>query len=247
LAEKTRIQLCGRVVVELEGYRLERDLPGRQGRLLFCYLALNRIRPVARGELVGALWPQRPPQGADSALSALLSKFRRVLGADRIEGRTELRLVLPHDAWVDLEAASEAIHRAESAVALCDWVRAWGPARLALDVARRSFLPGEDAPWIDEQRRLLEGLEVRALECIARSSLALRGPELAAADRSARALVRLAPYRESGNRYLMEALAAQGNVAEALAVYDSLRCLLRDELGIAPAEEPRDVYRRLLA
>jgi len=46
---------------------------------------------------------------------------------------------------------------------------------------------------------------------------------------------------------LMEALAATGNVAEALQVYDELRCLLRDELGVAPAAGLQALHQRLLA
>jgi DNA-binding SARP family transcriptional activator len=53
--------------------------------------------------------------------------------------------------------------------------------------------------------------------------------------------------RETGHRLLMEALAATGNVAEALQVYDELRCLLRDELGVAPAAELQALHQRLLA
>lgn len=55
-----------------------------------------------------------------------------------------------------------------------------------------------------------------------------------------------APFRESGYRLLMEALDRQGNIAEALVVYDELRCLLRDELGVAPGESTQQVYKRLL-
>jgi pentatricopeptide repeat protein len=234
-------------VVELDGRRLEHELPGRQGRLLFAYLAANRLSPSPRSELIDALWPYEIPAGAESAVSALLSKLRRVLGADTMEGRSEVRLLLPQDAWIDLEAAAEAVHRAESAVALGDWARGWGPARVALHIARRGFLRGEDAPWVDQQRRVLEEIELRALECVARSGLGLGGPELASAVRSGRALVQLAPYRESGYGYLMEALAAQGNVAEALSIYDELRRLLRDELGAAPSEPTQDLHRRLLA
>jgi len=239
----TRIQLCGRVVAEIEGRRIEHELRGRQGRLLFAYLAANRVRAVPRAELVEALWSATPPLGADSALSALLSKLRRLVP---IEGRSEFRLVLPADAWIDLEAASAAIHAAESAVALGDWIRAWAPARIALNVARRGFLPGEEAPWVEERRRELEGLELHALECVARSGLGIAGPELDAAERAARALVRLAPFRESGHRLLMETLAARDNVADALHVYDELRVRLRDELGAAPAPATQALHRRLL-
>jgi DNA-binding SARP family transcriptional activator len=45
----------------------------------------------------------------------------------------------------------------------------------------------------------------------------------------------------------MGALEAQGNLAEALAVYELVRERLRDELGVAPAEPLQAIYRRLLA
>jgi len=38
-----------------------------------------------------------------------------------------------------------------------------------------------------------------------------------------------APFRESAHLLLMRTLAARGNVAEALAAYERLRILLRDE------------------
>ena len=123
----TRIQLCGRLVVQLAGERIEARLPGRQGRLLFVYLAANRTRPATRDELVEALWQDTAPAGTDSSLSALLSKLRRVLPAGSLEGRSDIRLVLPADAWIDLEAAAAAIHEAESAVARSDWKGAWAP------------------------------------------------------------------------------------------------------------------------
>jgi len=147
----------------------------------------------------------------------------------------------------DLEAAGEAIHRAESAVALGDWVQAWAPARVALNIARRGFLRFETAPWIDEQRRFLEEVELRALECVAEAGLGLGGPELASAERSGRALIQLAPYRESGHRLLMKAFAASGNIAEAIWVYEVLCCRLRDDLGIVPSPETRELHRGLIA
>src|SRR5262245_53664499 len=87
----TRIQICGSVVVQVDGRRIDGELPGRQGRLLLVYLAANRDRAVTRDELMEALWPRELPTRPDSALSALLSKLRSVLGAASIEGKSELR------------------------------------------------------------------------------------------------------------------------------------------------------------
>jgi len=245
-ARPLRIQICGTVAIERDGQRLDGLLPGRQGRLLFAYLVVNRHRQVPRDEVAEALWREPDPVAVDARLNPLLSKLRRVFGAGSLDGRSTLRLCLP-DAWVDLEAATEAIHRAESAVTQQDWARAWGPSLTALFAAERGFLPGEDAPWIDEIRHQLAELHVRALECYAATGLGLGGTELAAAVRAGRQLTRLAPLRESGYRYLMRALAAQDNVAEALGVYGQLSECLRDQLGVSPSPATRDLYGQLLA
>src|SRR5687768_11934776 len=74
------IRLCGRLEVELGGERIERRLPGRQGPLVLALLVVNRERPVARDELIDALWPASPPSDPDEALSAVPSKVRQALG-----------------------------------------------------------------------------------------------------------------------------------------------------------------------
>ena len=105
---RLRIQICGPLAVERDGQRLEAGLPGRQGRLLLAYLTVNRHRQVPRDTVAEALWLEPDPAAVDARLNPLLSKLRRVFGADAVEGRTTLRLNLP-DLWVDLEAAVEAI------------------------------------------------------------------------------------------------------------------------------------------
>jgi DNA-binding SARP family transcriptional activator len=53
--------------------------------------------------------------------------------------------------------------------------------------------------------------------------------------------------RESGHRLLMKALATEGNFAEALLVYDRLRVLLHNDLGIAPRPDTQALHGELLA
>jgi DNA-binding SARP family transcriptional activator len=176
-----------------------------------------------------------------------LSKLRRALGHERLEGRSELRLVLADDTWIDAEAAVAALHRAEAAHARSDWPAAWVAARVAQHITVRPFVAGESAPWVEERRSQLEGTYLRSLELVAHASLRIGGGELDTAERSTRSLVRLAPFRESGYRYLMEVLAARDNRAEALQVYEQLRTLLRDELGATPSPATQEFHRTLLA
>jgi SARP family transcriptional regulator, regulator of embCAB operon len=241
-----RIQLCGRLVVQLGERRVEDALPGSGGRLLFTYLVLNRFRRLRRDELLIAVYGEDAAPDHQRRLSVVLSKLRRVVGPDLVAGRSEIELVLPPGAFVDVEAALEASHRADAHIAKGEWAEAWGPAGVAYHVGSRPLLQGHDRPWLDEWRRRLEEVRLHGLECFAAARLGLGGSALSQAEECARRLVELAPYRETGHRILMEALERRGNGAEALLAYDRLRVLLRDDLGIAPSPTVQAVYRRLL-
>src|SRR6266700_1562547 len=132
---KARIQLCGRFVADIDGSRIEDTLPGRIGRVLFAYLALNRGRPLPRDKLLMAGWGEDAPAEARNALSVQLSKLRHGLGAEHLRGRTEVELLLPSAVFVDVEAALEGAHRAESSIAQGRWAQAWGPAGIAYHIA----------------------------------------------------------------------------------------------------------------
>jgi DNA-binding SARP family transcriptional activator len=240
-----RIQLCGRFAVVVDGQPTESRLPGRQGRLLVAYLATYRAQPVERTVLLEALWPDGGA-GAAGTLTVLLSKVRTLLAPAEIQGRRTLQLILPADSAVDLETATTSLHSAESAVALRDWRRAWPTALAAQYASRRRFLAEFEAPWIDEWRRQLDVIYERALACYGEACLGIGGTELPAAERAARHLLAHAPLAETGHRLLMRALAARGDAAAALAAYEQLRQLLREELGVSPCPATQELHARLL-
>lgn len=233
-------------MLELEGERFEDAIPSRQARLVVAYLVLRRGRPVDRGRLTELLWPEGSPPGADTTLRGLVFRLRKALGAGRLEGRSELSLRLPENAWIDVEVARGSAHQAESAIAQQDWRRAWLPSRVAAGIAGTEFMPGHGGEWVAEQRTELAELRLRALECVAETGLNLGGTELGAAERAGRSLIAAAPYRESGYLHLMHALERGDNVAEALRVYDDLRRLLRNELGVSPGARIQQLHERLL-
>jgi DNA-binding SARP family transcriptional activator len=242
----TRVQLCGRFVVRVRGERVEDRLPGRQGRLLLAYLAARPHRGATRDELEEVLWPHGIPSAPGMALSALISKLRRALGEHTLEGRGEIHLRLDKDAFVDVEAARHAVHAAESLVTAARWWDAYPGAIVAGSIARREFMRGEDAPWIDLVRQEMTDICLRAIECNVRICLEVKGTELPTAERLARELTQRAPFRESGYCLLMRALAERGQPAEALRVYSHLRQLLSDELGVTPSAAAQRLHEQLL-
>jgi predicted ATPase/DNA-binding SARP family transcriptional activator len=232
--------------VAVDGVELASALRGRQVPLLFAYLVLDREREIGREELSLALWPERAPRSQDAALRTLLSRLRTALSASALRGREQLSLALPEPVWIDVEAAAHGLERAREALGAGDAPSAWARAQVPLNIAGRGLLPGFDAAWLERRRRELGELRLDALEVVGRAGLALGGHQLQSAIRAARALIDEQPYRETGYVLLMQVLAAEGNVAEALRVFERLRTLLRDELGTAPSPDAIAAHERLL-
>ena len=220
-------------------------LPGRQGRVLLAYLALHAGRAVAREDLIDAVWDGRLPGAPQSALSSLLTGLRRVLGAGALAGRSHVALRLPAGS-IDLERGRAAAARGEAALASAAYSDALRHAREALAIVSAPLLPELDGAWLDGPRADLDQLRVDQLELGARAALHTSPPELGIAERLAHELTEREPYRESGYALRMEALAAAGNVAEALRVFDGLRVRLRNELGATPAAALTGLHGRLL-
>ena len=249
-----RIYLTGRVALEVDGVVVldERRFRGRQGRLVFAYMVCHRTRAVSREELAILLWPKEMSPSWSIGLSAVISRFRGILSSDALRnqgvslsrGLGQYRLILPSDAWVDLESGVSAIDRAESAMRNDDYGSILGPATVAATIARRSFLSGVSGHWVESQRRRQERQLIRALDCLSSMRLHTNEPDLAV--ESSIEAISLDPYRESSYQLLMHAYLATGNRAEALSRYHHLRELLADELGTEPSPETESVYLKLL-
>ena len=228
----------------------ERHLPGRQGRLAFVHLLLNRSTTVTRDELVDVIWPEHPPAEVDVALRAIVSKLR---GAFRRAGipdaDIDLRMGciaarLPAQVHVDVEDAANAVDEAEGAMRVDARARARGHAMVAVTILRRPLLPDEHAGWIEGWRTKLRASLARALECL--TMLSAECGELALAVHYASELIELEPFRETGYQQLMRAHAQMGNRGEALRVFGRCRELLREELGASPSPQTEAIYLTIL-
>src|SRR5690606_20188853 len=109
LASPNRIQLCGRLKVDIGGRHVTPALRRRQGRVLLAYLGLNRARAVSREELITAIWPHELPANPHAALRTQLSRLRDALGTEALAGRAAVELRLPPDTWIDIEAAEQTL------------------------------------------------------------------------------------------------------------------------------------------
>lgn len=245
-----RLYLCGRVTIECKGRVLaDSRLAGRQGRLLLAFLATRRT-PVSRSQVVDGLWESTAPPSVDGALNALISKLRsaiRTLGAPPPYGvdtdAGAYQFAMP-SAWIDIEAARQALDRAEGALRAGDLSTAWANANVAAAITRQPFLVGEELAWIQQQRAMLGRVWRRAMLVL--STVSTRNQELELGIQYATEVLAAEPFDEVACQALMRAHAAAGNRAEALRVYASCRKLFRDELGAEPSEQTSAVFLEIL-
>jgi DNA-binding SARP family transcriptional activator len=189
---------------------------------LVARLSLSR-RP-ARTAIAGQLWPDVSEEHAQGSLRSALWRVHKVApGLVAVSGET---ICLADDVHVD-------VHE------LTDWAqRALDPCATAGDLTEADLsVPGELLPgWYDDwvllERERLRQLRMHALEALA-DKYADAG-RYGEAVQAAYAAVRAEPLRESAHRTLMRIHLAEGNLTEAVRVYESFRALLADELDVAP-------------
>ncbi len=247
----TRIYLTGRLAIEHEGTLTldEPALPGRQGRLVFAYLATHLHRTVPRRELTDVLWGDSPPRGADTTLSSVLSRLRSLLRGTSPDISVSVQngavsLQLPLDTWLDVEGAANAIDEAEGAHRRGDVMAAWSHGNVAAVIARRPFLPSEEAPWLERQRQKLASILIRSLQCL--SAVSAEVGDLESAGQYTVQVLELDRFRESAYYQLMKLHLRMGNAAGALRVFADCRARLRDELGASPSPEIEQLHLSIL-
>lgn len=247
-----RVILAGPVAISAPSGEmvLEGHFPSRQARRAFVYLVRSRWSGSTSEQLASAIWPEDPPRAWRPAVAALISKLRQLFST-RLAGVISIsseygvyRLQVPGDTWIDLDAAVSAAERGLAALRSGNLQDSWANATIAAAISVRPFLPGDEGAWIESTREQLRQTRIQALECLVHVQLQAGLPEDAV--RSAEDLLKLDAYRDQAYVALMRALHAVGNPSRAIAVYNRMRDLLADELGIDPSREAEALYLDIL-
>ncbi|MFC0438168.1 BTAD domain-containing putative transcriptional regulator [Kutzneria buriramensis] len=213
---------------------------------LLAVLLLHVNERVDRDRIIDLVWAGDPPRSALNLLQKYVGELRRSFGDEGPElaplaGGYRLRL---STGQLDSARFGELVETARSQFADGELVAAQACLREALALWRGPAYDGFDAEAADTERARLDELRIAALEDLAEITLA-RGQHDAAAADLAR-LTKTYPFRERLRELQMIALYRQGRRAEALAVFDTVRTVLADELGIDPGARLRRCYELIL-
>ena len=222
-------------------------VPGGQAERLLCILAAHHGRFLPTTVLTDLLWRDRQPAEPARNLAALVSRLRRSLGRDRVEGDPRAyRLVRDDTTVVDVSEALDLVATAERE--LTQGLRAL--AAMSAEVAEGLLtagvpLTGEpDADWVDAVRASVAGALFRARTCRWTAALELGDLETAV-DEASRALADN-PLDEPAARALMTAHQRRGAHADALGAYEDLRRHLAADLGTDPSPSTQEVFLAVL-
>ncbi|MGW2200465.1 BTAD domain-containing putative transcriptional regulator [Streptomyces sp. NPDC001774] len=236
-------------------WRAGRELtvgPPKQ-RAVLALLAGRRGTAVSRAQIVDALWGTDAPASAANAVHTYVAALRRTLEPDRGSresgafivsraGGYELRV--PADA-VDSSVFVRRYEEARQLVASGDAPAAYERFESALGLWHGEALSGIPGPYAALERTRLRELRFAATEGWI-AGLIATGHLDAAIVASSEAIAQ-EPLRERLRHLHMLALSRCGRQAHAIQAYDEARTLLREELGIDPGRELRELYERILA
>lgn len=228
--DQLRILLLGPFRAEVAGAEI--PISVRKSCVLLAELALRGGRAFGRDEIVAQLWPDSDNErGRDS--------FRHVLWRLRAELGEQAAALIARGEDLRLEADVD-IRSFERDAAGTDALT----LQSALDLYRGDLckeLEGNDAEA--ERTRLRAVLADAGRRLV---DLRLEAGDTAGAIGAARAVLRHDPFREDTYRLVLRAHARAGDRAALGAEYRRLTALLRDELGVEPSAETRDLYASLI-
>lgn len=219
------ICLLGTLQVSREGSKLA--LPhGNRLRTLLAWLALYP-GPHPRARLAASFWPEVPDSCARASLRSAVWTLRGTLGPSAACLAADRDCVGLRDECVrvDLHEFNElaGAGRLHEAVALC----------------RSELLPELDTDWVYEERDAHAERLAGVLGQIAGQAGAAGDTRAAVAWARRRASLR--PFDERAARDLIRWLARSGDAPGALVAYGRLRVRLRDELGVPPSPQTRQL------
>jgi len=196
---------------------------------LLAYLLLHREAPQPRQRVAFLLWPDSTEPQALTNLRKVLHTLRRALpDLDRLMdvGPRNLQWRADVPLWLDVEHFERAL--------------ADGRLEEAVETYGGELLAGRYDEWLVEERERLAGLDLEALERLARRlEEQERWPE---AIRCAERLAAQDPLREASHRLLIGLCRAGEDRARALRAYHVCATTLERELGIEPSPETRAIY-----
>ncbi len=213
------------------------NLGSRKAEALLVYLAVEG-RALNRDLLAALFWPESGQKHASASLRVALSILRKHLGAYVDISRNSVRLDPEAEIYFDLSDLEGKLTSGDIQGAL---------ALYQGDLLEGFYVRGspEFEDWLRFEQEHVRRSLVKALhKCISRE---IEAGAYAKGLPFVRRLLTLDPLDELAYQQSMQLLALTGQRTVALAEYETCCQVLREELGVEPSWETKELYERISA
>ncbi|HJQ34578.1 MAG TPA: BTAD domain-containing putative transcriptional regulator [Pyrinomonadaceae bacterium] len=223
----------------------------RRARDILCFIASRRHRRVSKDTIIDTFWGESDFGSVEKNFHPTISHIRKALNSNQplkqnflLYRDGDYQLNPEFSCRIDTEDFDRLVAEGDAARRARDTDSFVKSYEEAAALYRGEFMQGSYDEWVEEQRSYCREQYLRILEILAQT--AQKAEDWARALTLSQRILREDPFREDVHCHLMRAHAAQGNRVAVREQYETLRKLLRKELGVEPAAETQRVYRELL-
>jgi DNA-binding SARP family transcriptional activator len=230
---------------------VESTIGARKIEVLLAALLIRMDRVVLADQLIGEIWPDRPPRRATAALHVYVSTLRKLLAERTPRHPTVVTsspgyLFEPGSDEVDFRLFLKLLDQGRTALREHRDENADEKLERALSLWRGPVLGGgEYGPMIGEFARSLSEQRTECLELYVESQHRLGKHRQTVS--LLYSLIAENPFHETFHRQLMLALYRSERKADALNVYRAAHRTFLDELGLPPCDALRNLHNAILA
>lgn len=223
----------------------------KRARDILCFIASRRHRRASKDSIIDTFWGEADFDAIEKNFHPTVSHIRKALNSNQPlkqnfllyrDGDYQLH---PNFSYsIDTEEFDRLVAEGEAARRAGQQERYVESYEKALALYRGDFMQSAYDEWVDEHRSYYREQYLRILESLA--AAAEKTKEWSRALDLAHQILRDDSFREDIHCTIMRAHAALGNRVAVKEQYESLRKLLRAELGVEPVAETQKIYRELL-
>jgi len=223
----------------------------RRARDILCFIAARPHCRASKDVIVDTFWREAEFEVVEKNFHPTISHIRKALNSGQsfkqnflIYRDGDYQLSSDFNYCIDTEEFDRLLSEGEAARRARDFEGCVKSFEEAVALCRGEFMQGCYDDWVEEQRAYYRGQSLRMLETL--TDIAQKNEDWARSLELAQRILGDDPFREDIHCKAMRAHAALGNRVAIKDQLESLRTLLRKELGVEPSAETERLYRELV-
>ncbi|HWQ31721.1 MAG TPA: BTAD domain-containing putative transcriptional regulator [Blastocatellia bacterium] len=223
----------------------------RRARDILCFIVTRPHRRASKDTIIDTFWGDSDPDVTNRNFHPTISHIRKALNSNQL---IRLNFLLYRDGdyllnpefscHIDTEEFDRLAAQGEAARRRGDLAEQTRAFEEAVTLYRGEFMQSVYDEWTNELRAYYREQYFRLLEALI--TIAQKTEDWLRSIQLARKILRDDPYREDIHCQIMRAHSALGKREAVREQFETLRKLLREELGVQPAAETQRVYRELM-